>query len=244
MSPLVSRFLSFAAGAALLASHARAGDPIDLNGEWTFQVQVTQATGVCAGDLGEYNTVPGTVTQTGAQVTVELGNATFTGVLVGSTLNIAGCYPEDGGTSCWLSTTWDVSSCEMEGTTSWSWNGGGFSCVGQDYTTAFRSSPAGCLGLRLQGKCGGPVAVDVFGATPLGDLALVWSANPTPSVVPGLACGGVTLELSQPKVFKLGTLGASGDVSALFDVPLGACGLYLQAVDLSTCRASNVAVIP
>ncbi len=113
----------------------------NIAGVWTFDVQVTIATGACEGEEGDGSVTDITITQTGAGPFVVnakgfLGSNsnTLTGTLSanGNTLVIAGSYPEDGGTTTATHTLNRTSLTRFDGTESWNWTGDGGDCPGSE----------------------------------------------------------------------------------------------------------------
>lgn len=105
-----------------------------------------------------------------------------------------------------------------------------------------------CLGLHLavDATCpaGGPIRIQWRGATPDGEVAVIFARNTGSVLIPhGRPCAGTPLGLGSIRiqvVFR-GAAGAAG--SGTFDGNAGphACGGYLQLIDLDTCTTSNVA---
>lgn len=99
--------------------------------------------------------------------------------------------------------------------------------------------------LTADGTCpgGGPIRLEWSGATPRGLLALGFSREEGRSAIPpGLPCAGAPIDLSGD-VSLIGVLSAGRDGRATVHATAGpgACGGFLQLLDLSTCIASNVA---
>lgn len=93
--------------------------------------------------------------------------------------------------------------------------------------------------LSLAGSCGGAVTVSLSGLTPGGRFALVRSrASGEASVYAG-GCAGTSLGLDGVGLRLLGVYASGGGAfTRTFTVPAGACGAWVQAVDLSTCGVS------
>lgn len=106
-----------------------------------------------------------------------------------------------------------------------------------DYTfrTYFNSGPV----LTLNGVCPS-LGIDVRGATPFGSVAFLTGPVNASFVVGGGPCAGITLGVSPPTLQTIQTADVNGLVSMFVTLPPGACGLYLQTVDISTCAPSNV----
>jgi len=101
--------------------------------------------------------------------------------------------------------------------------------------------------LRLEqvaGTCLGPVTFTAFGATPGGRVAFVWG-DPGPFTIPaGKPCGGLeigVIPIGRPAPgFVVARADAAGEATATGFARPKACGrFFVQAIDLSDCRASN-----
>jgi hypothetical protein len=104
------------------------------------------------------------------------------------------------------------------------------------------------LGLRLSvaATCpaGGPIRVEWEGATPNGRAALIFARNTgSVTIPPQYPCAGTQLGLgaSQIQLAWQGGGGADGSRILSASTGSGACGGYLQLLDLTTCGTSNVA---
>lgn len=100
-----------------------------------------------------------------------------------------------------------------------------------------RGEAAG-LGLTIEGTCPGPVTVTITGATPGGGIAVAYG-DAGSFTLPGGACAGQVLDISAPTLAGVFVADASGNVTLSQVLPPWACGLTLQAVDVSTCDVSN-----
>ncbi len=100
----------------------------------------------------------------------------------------------------------------------------------------------GGLSLEYSGSCPGAVSADVSGAEPGGRVALLFAASEGSYVIPGGACAGTTLGLSNAGLRIVDTQIADGSGNASFsgNAPVAACGGYIQAIDASDCETSNV----
>lgn len=97
--------------------------------------------------------------------------------------------------------------------------------------------------LRLSGSCPGPVELRFSGATPNGKVALGWSSEPGSFEIPTGGCAGTLVHLASPGLVGSLNLDDSGEAALQTNAPAGACGIYLQALDVATCSPSNVWVI-
>lgn len=109
---------------------------IPFEGFWRLSIDVTVATGVCAGEEDDPVEVTdaliteeaGVITATGIWSS-ESGSVSLTGGRSGNTITFGGAYAEDGGTTTTFYTL-TVSEGALNGTEAWSWNGPGGSCPG------------------------------------------------------------------------------------------------------------------
>ena len=101
------------------------------------------------------------------------------------------------------------------------------------------------LVLSLSGSCPGTIVADVSGATAGGVVGLVYSPTTGSFVIPGgLACAGTTLGLGAPARLIQTATSVAGTVTFSGTAPAASCSGFLQAVDGSSCRTSNVEAIP
>ena len=107
---------------------------------------------------------------------------------------------------------------------------------------------SGGITLTADGTCpgGGPIEVSWSGATPNGQVALLFALSQGSFVIPpGNPCAGTQLGLSgnQLQVGFQGSAGADGSRTVDSNAGAGACGGFLQLLDISTCGLSNVVQI-
>jgi hypothetical protein len=100
------------------------------------------------------------------------------------------------------------------------------------------------VALAISGTCPGTVRLRVSDATPNGKVALGRSPKTGTFIIPGGACAGTKLDLDNPSKLAIVTADGDGDVTLSRNAPPGACGVFLQAVDLSSCGVSNVVQVP
>ena len=98
--------------------------------------------------------------------------------------------------------------------------------------------------LSLTGSCAGPMGVSLTGATRKGLVALAGAQAEGSFGVPGGQCPGLVLDLEQPRLLTTAVARANGSLTFTRDIPPGACGTFLQAVDTVTCTTSNTLAIP
>jgi len=104
------------------------------------------------------------------------------------------------------------------------------------------------ISLIVDATCpaGGPISVSWSGATPTGQIALIFARNTGSFVIPsGNPCSGTILGLgaNQLQLAYQGGAGANGSKNLNSNAAPGACGGYLQLLDQFSCGTSNVAVI-
>lgn len=98
------------------------------------------------------------------------------------------------------------------------------------------------MSLIIQGLCPGPMQLTLSGATPGGSVALAY--GPLGSfTIPSGPCIGTVLGLSGPTLAGFFTADAAGGISLGFTPPAGLCGLSVQAVDMTTCLASQPIIL-
>ncbi|MCL4196914.1 MAG: hypothetical protein KJZ69_05420 [Phycisphaerales bacterium] len=108
----------------------------------------------------------------------------------------------------------------------------------------------GALGpsLSTSGDCPGRVTVSWNGATPSRPMGIVFANTTGNFVIPGGACGGTQLGLSNQGIQLVysGNTGANGSGQVSSNAGTLACRKYLQMVivDGSPCTTTNVAQIP
>lgn len=96
--------------------------------------------------------------------------------------------------------------------------------------------------LAKTGTCPGVLTLIISDASPHGSVAIVYGpaggfVKPTPP------CQGLTLGVSPPSLGAVRTADAAGVATLNFNAPPGACGRSVQAVDVTTCVATNVIVL-
>jgi len=96
--------------------------------------------------------------------------------------------------------------------------------------------------LTLSGSCPGAMTIDVAGATPNGQVALLTGTELGPDTVPGGPCLGSDLDVTGDLVFRtVLTADGAGTVNRTVSIPGPVCGAWLQALDVGTCGSSNAA---
>ncbi len=111
------------------------------------------------------------------------------------------------------------------------------------YLYAFRDP----ISLSLTGVCPGALTVSVSHATANQNVALIYARNTGGAVIPnGNPCAGLALGLNNTAAL-VATKRADSTGAVTFQSPNTsprACGLYVQALDLTWCKMSNVVQIP
>ncbi len=98
--------------------------------------------------------------------------------------------------------------------------------------------------LVVAGACPGSVSLSLTGATPEGQVAFGWGSGEGAFTLPPGLCAGAEIDLADPHPLIVLTADPSGAISRNETVGAGACGRLLQALDITTCGASNVAGLP
>ena len=122
------------AGCSETDSTTDPGDGSDFEGFWTLTVQVTETSGVCAGEENEDPSIrEALITQEGSVITAtaiwtdESGSVSLTGTRTGDQIRFGGSYAEDGGTTNALYTL-TIGEGTLDGSEVWSWVGPGGTC--------------------------------------------------------------------------------------------------------------------
>jgi len=102
--------------------------------------------------------------------------------------------------------------------------------------------------LSIDATCpsGGPNRIEWSGATPGGQVALIFARNTGSFIIPNnYPCAGTQLGLgaNQIQLAWQGGAGANGSRTLNTTAGPGACGGYIQLLDLTPCATSNVARI-
>ncbi|GEM_PF-1967078 len=103
------------------------------------------------------------------------------------------------------------------------------------------------FGFEVVGHCPGTVNLTWSGATPSRNMAIIFASNQGNVPIPnGSPCAGTRLGLGTQNIQLVQTLGSGTDGinSINGNTSNGACGGFLQLLDLTSCRTSNVERIP
>jgi len=127
---------------------------------------------------------------------------------------------------------------------------GSFALVGSGgYSDArgmdFIGGGGGGYTLRIGGECPGTITVSWGGADPGRQQGVLFANTQGSFQIPTGPCQGTVLGLGSQGlrlVRTIGTGSGSGSVNSV--VGTGACGAFLQLIQLPTCAISNVAQIP
>lgn len=124
----------------------------------------------------------------------------------------------------------------------------------QPYWTDVRASNANAEGytvtvdpgplLGARGACPGSTTIELADGSPAGDVAFLRGSGPGSTVVPGGPCAGIVVDLAGPRLLAVVTADAAGGLEVVRDLPEAACGVTIQAVDLTSCSTSNVVQLP
>lgn len=99
------------------------------------------------------------------------------------------------------------------------------------------------LEVAVSGNCPGTTRLDISGATPNANLAIVYGFGAGPTIIPNtFPCGGTSLDVGNPNLdYQVVRADASGNAIFQAFAPSNACGrARVQALDLTTCATSNV----
>lgn len=160
-------------------------------------------------------------------------------------LYVGGAFTRTGGELTSAIARWDGSNWHPVGT--------GFSAENGNWNlsvkglTEYRGECDTAIGLDVEAGCPGGGRIDIAwsGASPSGRAAIVFASNTGHYVVTQGPCSGTTLGLgsSRIRLAEIGDSDANGDGHISATARAGACGGYLQLLDLTTCTTSNVARI-
>ncbi len=111
-------------------------------GQWQITETITNASGVCAGEIGTTETYTIHVAQNGSALTVSAPAGVFSGTMNGNNISWTGSYPEQGGTTTITSMTVTVTGPPymLNGSSTWTWTDGTTTCQG---TTDIRGALVG-----------------------------------------------------------------------------------------------------
>ena len=97
------------------------------------------------------------------------------------------------------------------------------------------------LQLSFSGECPGFEIVTISSATPGGQLAVLFGSTPGTVNVPVGPCAGTEVGLADPQLLASVTADPAGDFAISGVLPEEDCGTLLQALDVATCRVTNIA---
>ncbi len=98
--------------------------------------------------------------------------------------------------------------------------------------------------LTRTGPCPGIIQLDLDHLTPRGTVILLYGpAGSFTQNYPSQPCLGLTIDIRAPVIAGTLPINASGQAHTSFFAPVFGCGLTVQAVDLSTCTATNAVVL-
>jgi hypothetical protein len=95
--------------------------------------------------------------------------------------------------------------------------------------------------LTVDGACGGDAAISVEGLTPGGGIVLLGANGSGTAIVPVGACAGKATDLHATGLQRVVSASADpfGTWSLLTELPVSTCGMWIQVLDLDSCRLSN-----
>jgi hypothetical protein len=136
------KILAVAMGILLIAGCGSTKELIEalvsMTGTWQIVETITEASGVCAGSIGDVDTYTIEVDQDGNDLTVTVGNdggqaagEVFTGTVSGDEVDWTGSFPSDGGITTVKSTDITASNTSLNGTANWEWTDGSDTCTGK-----------------------------------------------------------------------------------------------------------------
>lgn len=104
------------------------------------------------------------------------------------------------------------------------------------------SCPPAAPELTIDGSCPGPQTVEVTGMTPGGSAGIIASNSLGSDPMMGGPCASGMTDLAGPMfVTTVYDLDGDGEYNFTPTMPSGACGRYIQFVDLTTCDTTNTA---
>ena len=108
--------------------------------------------------------------------------------------------------------------------------------------TAWSDAAGSGLTLTATGTCPGVIDFTLTGAT--ADGAVVLAFGPAGSfTIPDGNCLGVALDIAVPEIAAILNADGAGEIQLSPSIPSAFCGMTLQAVDLTSCSASNSIVL-
>ncbi len=109
------------------------------------------------------------------------------------------------------------------------------------------SSNAPVVTLTKSGVCPGPMTLTINGATPNGQVAVLYGV-PSSYTYNGTPCTGIVLGIvsifgTAPTLATTQPANGAGTLIINFNAPASVCGLTVQAVDISSCTTSNTVTL-
>ncbi len=99
--------------------------------------------------------------------------------------------------------------------------------------------------LRVDGQCPGTITVSWDGAEPGRQQGVIFASSQGNFQIQSGPCQGTVLGLGTQNLRLVRTIGTgNGSGSVNSTVGTGACGAYLQLIQLPSCETTNVALIP
>lgn len=98
--------------------------------------------------------------------------------------------------------------------------------------------------VTVAGACPGRLTIEISGAKPESRVALFSSRTLGSDTLDSSLCNSTAVDLEHPVHLATLTTDTEGTFSTTLDLGAGACGLYLQSVDLDDCEFSSVERVP
>lgn len=98
--------------------------------------------------------------------------------------------------------------------------------------------------LAVEGSCPGSIKLTASGLKGNAKVGLLRSDRLGTGAVPVGACAGTKTGLEGPKPIRVVKAGPDGTLTLDRDLMGGACGAFVEVVDLDACRVSNVQRVP
>jgi len=111
-------------------------------------------------------------------------------------------------------------------------------------TGAYEFTGLAEIELEVSGTCPEAVTLSMVGATGSGRVLLASSPTLGDSEVPQGVCEGTPLDLGEPTLRAADTVALDGSRTYTHAVREGACGTFVQVIDVATCAVSPFVVLP
>lgn len=98
--------------------------------------------------------------------------------------------------------------------------------------------------ISLSGSCPGELTVEVTDMTPNASVFIFWSPTEDSYELSGGSCRGTRLGLVGQRLLGVAATDSGGSAELTRHFPAARCGLFLQAMDRSTCAPTHVVHVP